>query len=47
MGEVLAKSTMKEESFCLARKDPFQTLSVEALVVGPASLSAGPAQDPQ
>lgn len=47
MGEVLAKSTITEESFCLASKDPFQTSSVEALVVGPASLSAGPSQDPQ
>lgn len=48
MGKVLAESTMKEESFCLARRDPFQNLSVEvmfpstpagALAAGPASLS--------
>lgn len=49
LGKVLAKSTVKEESFCLARKDLFQTLSVEvtfpatpagALAAGPAPLSA-------
>lgn len=56
MGEAFAKSTQKEESFCLARKDPFQNLSLEvmslsipagALAASPASLSVRPYQDPQ
>lgn len=45
------QSITKEKSFCLARKDPFQALSVEvmfpstpagALAVGPASLNQTP-----
>lgn len=56
MGEVFAKSAGKEGSFCLARKDPFQNLSVEAmspsipagaLAASPASMSVGPCQGPQ
>lgn len=45
MGEAFAKSVGKEESFCLARKDPFQNLSVEAMspLIPVGALAASPA----